>query len=51
MVVYADGTSAAAPLADILTEAGISHDVIGDAKEVNYIHGAIHSSWNVVTEL
>lgn len=51
MVVYADGTTAAAPLAAELEEAGISHDVIGDAGEVNYIHGAIHSSWKVSTEL
>ncbi|PYI37768.1 oxidoreductase [Arthrobacter psychrolactophilus] len=51
MVVYADGTTAAAPLAEKLKDAGISHDVIGDAGAVNYIHGAIHSSWNVVTEL
>ncbi|WP_425860289.1 FAD-dependent oxidoreductase [Arthrobacter sp. TWP1-1] len=51
MVVYADGTTAAAPLADKLKDAGISHDVIGDAGAVNYIHGAIHSSWDVAIEL
>ena len=44
MVVYADGTTAAAPLADELRKAGISCDVVGDAGAVNYIHGAIHSS-------
>ncbi|ALE92836.1 oxidoreductase [Arthrobacter alpinus] len=51
MVVYADGTTAAAPLASELRDAGMSVDVIGDASAVNYIHGAIHSAWNVVTEL
>lgn len=39
------------PLADTLHEAAISCDVVGDAGAVNYIHGAIHSSWDVATEL
>lgn len=51
MVVYADGTTSAAPLADELREAGFAVDVVGDAGEVNYIHGAIHSSWKVTTEV
>lgn len=51
MVVYADGTTAAAPLASELREAGFTADIIGDAGEVNYIHGAIHSSWNISTTL
>ena len=51
MVVYADGTTAAAPLADELRAAGFAVDVVGDAGAVNYIHGAIHSSWKVSTEL
>ncbi|MCZ4541356.1 NAD(P)/FAD-dependent oxidoreductase [Dietzia maris] len=45
MVIYADGTTAAAPLADELRAAGIDCEVIGDAGEVGYIHGAIHSAW------
>jgi hypothetical protein len=45
MVIYADGTTAAAPLADDLRAAGIDCEVIGDAGEVGYIHGAIHSAW------
>ncbi|MCR6030627.1 FAD-dependent oxidoreductase [Nocardioides sp. zg-579] len=49
MVVYADGTTSAAPLADELRAAGFSVDVVGDAGEVNYIHGAIHSSWKAAT--
>ncbi|MCC3295646.1 NAD(P)/FAD-dependent oxidoreductase [Arthrobacter sp. zg-Y411] len=53
MVVYADGTTSASPLADELRAAdlGIDVDVVGDAGAVNYIHGAIHSSWKVAAEL
>lgn len=51
MVVYTEGTTSAAPLADELRAAGVSVDVVGDAGEVNYIHGAIHSSWKVATAL
>ena len=46
-VIYAEGTTAAAPLADQLRAAGIDCEVIGDAGEVGYIHGAIHSAWKV----
>ncbi|WP_295647600.1 FAD-dependent oxidoreductase [uncultured Dietzia sp.] len=49
MVIYADGTTAAAPLADSLRAAGIDCEVIGDAGDVGYIHGAIHSAWKVAT--
>nr|WP_216653578.1 FAD-dependent oxidoreductase [Nocardioides sp. zg-DK7169] len=51
MVVHADGTTSAAPLADELREAGFSVDVVSDAGEVNYIHGAIHSSWKATVDL
>ncbi|WP_199700354.1 NAD(P)/FAD-dependent oxidoreductase [Galactobacter valiniphilus] len=51
MVVYADGTTSAAPFAAELEAAGIAHDVVGDAGAVNYIHGAIHSSFKVASEL
>jgi 2,4-dienoyl-CoA reductase-like NADH-dependent reductase (Old Yellow Enzyme family)/NADPH-dependent 2,4-dienoyl-CoA reductase/sulfur reductase-like enzyme len=51
MVVYADGTTSAAPFAAELEAAGISHDVVGDAGAVNYIHGAIHSSFAVASAL
>lgn len=47
MVVYADGTTASAPLADELREAGVDVEVIGDAGEVGCIHRAIHSAWGV----
>ena len=50
MVIYADGTTAAAPLADDLRAAGIDCEVIGDAGEVGYIHGAIHSAWKAVAQ-
>lgn len=50
MVIYADGTTAAAPLADELRAAGIDCEVIGDAGEVGYIHGAIHSAWKAVAQ-
>lgn len=49
MVIYADGTTAAAPLADELRAAGMDVEVVGDAHEVGYIHGAIHSAWKVAT--
>ncbi|WP_033444205.1 NAD(P)/FAD-dependent oxidoreductase [Dietzia alimentaria] len=49
MVIYADGTTAAAPLADELRAAGIECEVIGDAGDVGYIHGAIHSAWESAT--
>lgn len=48
MVIYADGTTAAAPLADELRAVGIDCEIIGDAGEVGYIHGAIHSAWKAV---
>lgn len=49
MVIYADGTTAAAPLADELRAEGVDVEVVGDAGEVGYIHGAIHSAWTVAT--
>ena len=49
MVIYADGTAAAAPLADALRAAGVDCEIIGDAGDVGYIHGAIHSAWKVAT--
>lgn len=49
MAIYADGTTASAPLADELRSAGIDVEVIGDAADVGYIHGAFHSAWDVAT--
>lgn len=48
-VIFAAGTMAAAPLADELSAAGLTVEVIGDAREVNYIEGAIHSAWDLAT--
>lgn len=46
MAGYAEG-AAAAPLADQLRSEGVDVEVTGDAAEVDYIHGAIHSAWKV----
>ncbi len=51
MVVVASGVSAAAPLADELARAGVDVRVVGDAGEVDYIEGAMHSAWKVATEI
>lgn len=51
LVVHADGTCAGSPLADELREAGFAVDVVGDAADVGYIHGAVHSAWEVATVL
>lgn len=47
LVVVATGVSAAAPLADALTAAGVDVHVVGDAGKVDYIEGAMHSAWKV----
>ena len=47
MVIYAEGTAADAPLATALRAAGLEVDVVGDAGEVGYLHGAVHSAWRV----
>lgn len=49
MVIYAEGTTASAPLADELRDAGFDVEVVGDASDVGYIHGAFHSAWAVAT--
>jgi 2,4-dienoyl-CoA reductase-like NADH-dependent reductase (Old Yellow Enzyme family) len=46
-VVIADEVRAGAPLADMLQARGVEVHVIGDAGEVGYIEGAIHSAWRV----
>ncbi|GAA4479286.1 FAD-dependent oxidoreductase [Rhodococcus olei] len=51
MVVVASGVSAAAPLADELTRAGVDVRVVGDAGRVDYIEGAMHTAWKVATTL
>ncbi|CAM3519223.1 NADH oxidase [Nocardioides dubius] len=49
MVIFAAGTYAAAPLAEELTAAGLSFDIIGDAGTVGYIENAMHSAWKFAT--
>ncbi len=50
-VVIADNVAASAPLADQLRGAGVNVDVIGDAHDVGYIEGAIHSAGNLARSL
>lgn len=51
MVIYSDGTTCAAPVADELRTAGFNVDVIGDAGALNCIHGAVHSAWKATAKL
>lgn len=44
-MIVAGEVRAGAPLADELRAAGVEVHVIGDAAEVGYIEGAIHSAW------
>jgi 2,4-dienoyl-CoA reductase-like NADH-dependent reductase (Old Yellow Enzyme family) len=46
-VVIAGEVRAGAPLADMLEALGVEVHVIGDAGEIGYIEGAIHSAWRV----
>lgn len=51
MVIVASGVSAAAPLADRLAGSGLDVRIVGDAGEVDYIEGAVHTAWKVATDL
>lgn len=51
MVVVAADVSARAPLAEALVGTVPEIHVVGDAAQVDYIQGAIHSAWEVATEL
>lgn len=50
-VIIANNVSAEAPIADELRAAGMSTHVIGDAHDVGYIEGAIHSAGKVAREI
>jgi NADPH-dependent 2,4-dienoyl-CoA reductase/sulfur reductase-like enzyme len=50
-VVIASDVSADRRLADTLDAAGLPVRTIGDANDVGYIDGAIHSAWALVEEL
>ncbi|MFZ2528162.1 MAG: FAD-dependent oxidoreductase [Rhodococcus sp. (in: high G+C Gram-positive bacteria)] len=51
MVIVASGVSAAAPLADRLADSGLDVRIVGDAGEVDYIEGAVHTAWKVATDI
>ncbi|NUP25515.1 MAG: FAD-dependent oxidoreductase [Nocardia sp.] len=51
MVVVASDVSPGAPLADALAGVVPEVHVVGDAAEVDYIQGAIHSAWRVASGL
>ncbi|ANH38586.1 NADH oxidase [Nocardioides dokdonensis FR1436] len=51
LVVVASEVSAAAPLADDLRARGVEVHVAGDADDVGYIEGAMHSAWAVARTL
>jgi hypothetical protein len=50
-VVVAGEVHSGAPLAEQLRELGVEVHVVGDAADVGYIEGAIHSAWRVAREL
>lgn len=50
-VVVATDVRPRAPLADSLRERGVDVRVVGDAGEVGYIEGAVHSAWRVAAAL
>lgn len=47
LVVVASEVAAAAPLADQLRGRGVDVHTVGDAEDVGYIEGAMHSAWSV----
>jgi NADPH-dependent 2,4-dienoyl-CoA reductase/sulfur reductase-like enzyme len=51
LVVVASDVRSGAPLAEGLQDRGISVEVVGDAGEVGYIQGAVHSAWRVARDL
>ncbi|MFD7075011.1 FAD-dependent oxidoreductase [Nocardioides sp. NPDC059952] len=51
LVVVASHVESGAPLADDLQARGLEVHVVGDAGEVGYIQGAIHSAWRVARAL
>lgn len=51
LVVVASEVAASAPLAKELADRGVPVQVVGDASEVGYIQGAIHSAWRVARDL
>lgn len=50
-VIIAGGVVPSAPLATQLSDAGFEVQVIGDADNVGYIEGAVHSAWTAARAL
>ena len=50
-VIVAGEVRAGAPLADDLRAAGAEVHVVGDAAEVGYIEGAVHTAWSLARTL
>ncbi|HTW18398.1 MAG TPA: FAD-dependent oxidoreductase [Nocardioides sp.] len=51
LVVVASEVSSGAPLAEQLRARGVDVEVAGDAAEVGYIQGAVHSAWKIARAL
>jgi 2,4-dienoyl-CoA reductase-like NADH-dependent reductase (Old Yellow Enzyme family) len=51
LVVVASEVRSGAPLAEALTDRGVTVEVVGDAAEVGYIQGAIHSAWRIARDV
>lgn len=51
LVVVASEVSSGAPLAEDLANRGVEVEVVGDAAEVGYIQGAVHSAWRIARAL
>ncbi|WP_244928831.1 FAD-dependent oxidoreductase [Nocardioides sp. W7] len=51
LVVVASEVTSGAPLAEQLADRGVTVEVVGDAAEVGYIQGAVHSAWRVARTL
>lgn len=51
LVVVASEVSSGAPLAEGLRALGMTVEIAGDAAEVGYIQGAVHTAWKIARDL
>jgi 2,4-dienoyl-CoA reductase-like NADH-dependent reductase (Old Yellow Enzyme family)/thioredoxin reductase len=51
LVVVASHIDSGSPLAETLAERGLDVRTVGDADDVGYIQGAIHSAWRVARDV
>jgi 2,4-dienoyl-CoA reductase-like NADH-dependent reductase (Old Yellow Enzyme family)/thioredoxin reductase len=51
LVVVASHIESGSPLAETLAERGLDVRTVGDADDVGYIQGAIHSAWRVARDV